>query len=150
MFRFFLIGWFPACAVLAGCAGQSRQETTHSQDTGVSPGERDEAAKAACKLIWDHEPMAQRYEYCGTLYLDGAAIGIGRPETNRKATGCWPSDPPEGTILLGRYHSHRVNAEPSNEDRTLAARYPTLGHYLCAPSGVVRRFSQEEGTVIVK
>ena len=141
-----LHGWFLTTTLMAGCAVVSRSPGSQKP----SYQERDEAAKAACRLLWQREPLAQEYEYCGTLYWDGTGIRIGFPETNRKATGCWPSDPPEATELLARYHSHRINAEPSREDRALALKYPELGHYLCSPSGVVRRFSAEEGTVIVR
>lgn len=124
---------------------------TSANDTGTSYPELNEAAKAACKYIWDHEPSALRFEYCGVLFRDQAGeIRVGLPMTQRDPTHCWPDEPAGNVELLGRYHSHRINAEPSIDDRRIAQGYPTLGHYLCSPSGMVRRFSVTEGTVIVR
>jgi hypothetical protein len=111
----------------------------------------DEAAKGACQYIWDHEPDAQRFEFCGLLYEQKGAVRAGLPITSRLVAQCWPPpEPPENTSLLGRYHSHRWTPEPSPEDSKKAAKEPALGHYLCAPSHIVRRFSTAEGTVIVR
>lgn len=123
-------------------------------DTGVSYRELDEAAKGACKYIWDYEPDAQRFEFCGLLYRDGDGIRVGLPLTRGLIAECWPpEEPPKNTIFLGKYHNHRLTPEPSDKDMRRARKYPNhpnLGHYLCSPSGIVRRFSATEGTVIVR
>ena len=135
---------------LWGCA-TSAAPSARPSDTGTGYQELDEAAKIACKFLWDHEPNAQRFEYCGVLYRGAdRGIRIGLPMTKRDPTHCWPDDPGGNVELLGRYHSHRLTAEPSKDDRRIAQQFPMLGHYLCSPSGVVRRFSAKEGTVVVR
>jgi len=136
---------------LTSCASPALEVPVGLRDTGVGYRDRDEAAKAACKLIWDQIPRAKRYEYCGILFSHGEGeIRISVPKTDNKESGCTPPVPPSDLILLGRYHNHRLTPEPSPPDRRIAERYPQLGHYVCAPSGIVRRFSLQEGTVIVR
>ena len=57
----------------------------------------------------------------------------------------WPQLP-----RWGRYHNHRFSAEPSRDDMRQVRKQPSLGHYLCGPSGLVRRLSAKEGTVNVR
>jgi len=61
-----------------------------------------------------------------------------------------PTDPLPPAILLGRYYNHRFEAVPSSFDRDIAKARPWLSHYLCGPSGIVRRISAKEGTVNVR
>jgi proteasome lid subunit RPN8/RPN11 len=121
-------------------------------DIGSTFTELNAAARAACQWVWEHEPRAKDMEYCGALYRDEDGIRVGLPMTRGRGTcGSPDGEPsaPEGTKLLGKYHSHRFMPEPSPPDVELAKEFPSLGHFLCAPSGIVRRFSAE-GTVIVK
>ncbi|HEY8206027.1 MAG TPA: hypothetical protein VIG99_01005 [Myxococcaceae bacterium] len=142
---------YAAGLAIAGCS-TSQRVAPSGPDTGVAFTELNEAAKAACQWIWDHEPKAQIWEYCGTLYEGEGGIRVGLPITQnggKCGTAYGPPLPPDGAKLLGRYHSHRFTAEPSIRDLTIAERYPTIGHFLCAPSRIVRRFGTKEGTVIV-
>jgi hypothetical protein len=95
--------------------------------------------------------MAREWEYCGALYQEAEAIHVGLPMTlggGRCGSPAGPPYAPQGTRLLGKYHSHRFEPEPSHPDLDNAKMYPALGHFLCAPSGIVRRFSAK-GTVII-
>jgi proteasome lid subunit RPN8/RPN11 len=141
-----------ACVACAA-APPTPQAHSPSPDLGIAFNELNEAAKAGCEWLWKHEPNAQRWEYCGALYKDKDGIRVTRPMTVYGGSCGSPRGPPhvpEGTQLLGKYHSHRLTPEPSFQDRQIAAAYPSLGHFLCAPSGIVRRFSAAEGTVIVR
>jgi hypothetical protein len=141
----------PIASLPPSTANQNRSDTSKG-DTGVSYSDLDEAAVAACQWIWSHKPEARTHEYCGVLYRDGNGDGIhvGLPQPGKKAYSCLPSDPPEPAVMLGRYHNHRFGAEPSGRDRDIAKALPSLGHYLCGPSGIVRRISAKEGTVNVR
>ncbi|HEY8206191.1 MAG TPA: hypothetical protein VIG99_01830 [Myxococcaceae bacterium] len=121
-------------------------------NTGPSYSDLDAAAVAACDWLWAHQSEAKRWEYCGVLYREeaGGGIRVGLPERGDRAWRCFPRDPPEATVFLGRYHNHRFTAEPSGDDKKRAQKEPSLGHYLCAPSGLVRRISAKEGTVNVR
>lgn len=141
-------------AALSDCAarGQPAGAPHFEGDTGASYSELDEAAVAACQWLWSHEPDAKTHEYCGVLYRDGNEdeIHVGLPERGDQAYSCLPSAPPKSAVMLGRYHNHRFGAEPSGPDRAIARALPALGHYLCGPSGIVRRISAKEGTVNVR
>ena len=139
---------FAACA----SAPQAKAPGGARVDIGITFEDLNEAAKAACQWIWDHEPKAQKWEYCGALYEGEDGIRVTIPITMYGGTCGSPAGPPhapEGTLLLGKYHSHRFEPEPSGGDLRIAKKYPSLGLFLCAPSRIVRRFSTE-GTVIVK
>jgi hypothetical protein len=147
----FLVFGYAACVALASCAG-TPQVRGSTPDIGPTFGDLNEAAKAGCQWIWDHEPNARKWEYCGALYRDADGIRVGAPITWQGGRCGSPSGPPfapEGTRLLGKYHSHRFEPQPSAPDLWNASQYPELGHFLCSPSGIVRRFSAE-GTVMVK
>src|SRR5687768_12535924 len=92
-----------------------------SGDIGTTFTELNEAAKAACKWIWDRAPYRDRYEYCGAIYRDADGIRVGLPMTEKRPTRCGsPSGPPEAppdTLLLAKYHSHRILQEPSSRDQ---------------------------------
>ena len=148
--RFRLFGIAPVVA-LAACASAP---PAHGQGSDIGPTFTDlnEAAKAGCQWIWDHDPKAEKWEYCGALYRDKEGIRVGLPMTMEAGSCGSPSGAPyapDGTQLLGKYHSHRFMPEPSRRDLRNAENYPTLGHFLCSPSKIVRRFSAE-GTVILK
>lgn len=143
----------PLMILVIGCATPEADIPGELRGTtGIHYGEQDEAAKAACKLIRERESDAEKWEFCGCLYQDSEGIQVGLPKTDRKATQCRPecSPSPDGMKLVGRYHNHRITAEPSHIDRMIAKQNPLLGHYLCSPSGIVRRFSAMEGFVIVR
>src|SRR5690349_13464438 len=122
-------------------------------DIGITFTELNAAAKGACLWLWANKPDAETYEYCGALYRDGDVIRVGLPMT-RHGGQCGspegPPTPPPDTILLGKWHSHRYETEPSYKDVKIAKRYPSLGHFLCSPSKKVRRFGGKEGTVIIQ
>jgi len=146
-----------AVARFSDCVGSGVQSpepspVPYARDAGVSQSELDEAAVAACKWLWDNVPEAKTWEHCGVLFMDeaGQGVRVGLPERGKFPYQCLPADPPQGTVLLGRYHNHRFGAEPSSTDRRIARSEPSLGHYLCGPSGIVRRFSAKEGMVNVR
>jgi proteasome lid subunit RPN8/RPN11 len=145
---------FAVGLTIAGCISKKPMPlATGGLDIGISFDDLNEAAKAGCRWIWDHNPRAKDdWEYCGALYQDGDAIRVGLPMTEEGGSCGSPSGPPHapsGTKLLGKYHSHRFTSEPSDLDMRNARKYPSLGHFLCSPSGIVRRFSAK-GTVILK
>jgi hypothetical protein len=134
-------------AGLAGCAGARVEPPTASISS-----ELDEAAVSACNWLWAHQPEAKTWEYCGVLYRDeaGAEIRFGLPQRGSRPWQCRPLDPPPPAIPLGRYHNHRFGSEPSSTDRAIAKAETVLSHFLCGPSGIVRRFSAKEGTVNIR
>lgn len=136
---------------LAACASAPPAQTA-APDIGPTFNDLNEAAKAGCQWIWDHESKAKKWEYCGALYRDAEGIRVGLPITRHGGTCGSPDGPPEApeeARLLGKFHSHRFTPEPSFDDLKIAREYPFLAHFLCSPSRIVRRFSAE-GTVIVR
>lgn len=147
-----------AVAVVASACATSPEVTPGGAprlDIGVDFTDLNEAAKAGCRWIWDHHPeAAHKWEYCGALYRDGKAIRVTLPMTEYRNGQCGsprgPPDEPPGTVLLGKYHNHKFETEPSFYDLKIAKEHPSLGLFLCSPSGMVRRIDAKEGTVIVK
>ena len=106
----------------------------------------DEAAKGACAWLWKSEPKAERFEYRGFIIRDAEGIKATVPVTEGRASRCLrPPDPP-GVVVNGFYHSHRMNNDFSNQDRTYGFE---IARYLCAPNKLVKKLTPE-GTVIVK
>jgi len=116
-------------------------------DGGIDFAELDRLALATCKRLWEQEPNALRWEYCGFFFQAGDRILASQPETLQRPSECLPTGFPDSGIRAS-WHSHRWTPEPSFWDQKIAQEYPELGHYLCSPSGIVRRFSAEEGMVI--
>jgi len=138
-------------SVFPGCAGsdldlQPKAKAKPSRgDLGVTFKTVDEAAKAGCAYIWNHEPGAMDREFCGAIWRDAEGIKAGLPEPGT-ATHCKrPLDPP-GTTPEGGYHGHLRTSDFSRWDRLYATE---LARYLCTPGGVVLKMTAE-GTVIVK
>jgi len=144
------------CLATASCAASRHDWEPAGTGTSLQSRDRsleqvfrtdDEAAKAACRWLWENEPKAREFEYCGFILLAPDGYKATVPMTRREQSRCpRPSQGPPGETVAGWYHSHRVLNEFSPTDRSHGL---AIALYLCAPNELVKKLTPE-GTVIVK
>jgi hypothetical protein len=116
-------------------------------DLGRTFETTDEAAVAVCNWLWQNEPNAKHWEFCGVIFRDAQGLKAGLPVTGRRSGRCTLPFEPENATTEGTYHSHLATNEFSVIDLQTSWK---VAHYLCAPDGTVLKYQVGRGTERVK